>query len=745
MNSLLALVVLLGMAVVVLGLALGQIHAVRQRMISTAVIYRLHFYDSVDTKAVEHLLAGLTGWRSPWWRPWASPVVLFEVHASSNGVEHLALVPHVWATSFERLVLAHLPSVHLERTDCPTITPKVAVSFRLSSSDRQLRIEPVAQSRTLLTALQPLAKGDTIVMQWCLVPAGPVAPPTSSSSTSPWWWPSSSRTVDASALRAKQSSPGLGAVLRIGAQARTEGQAQALVRRAEASLHLSNAPGVHFARMRVPSRVVLPRLVGRVAPVGAPPLPLSVAELVGPLGFPVGTSLAPGLAPSGCRPLRPSEALPETGTVIGDSDVSGQQRPIAVDVQGRYRHLLLTGPTGTGKTTLMINLVVQDLEADRAVLVLDPKTDLVNGILERMPSKRRRDVVVLDPSDATSPVGFNPLRAGGDAELAAEQTVSIMHKLWASSWGVRSEALLRLAIRTLILDREASLADIGPLLTSPAFRAPLVARLSDPVLAGQWAAFDALSAAEQGQWVSPPMNKLNGLLSRPGIRRVLAQPRPAFDLAHALDNRGVVLVPLSAGVLGTDAASLFGSFVVGAAWNYIQARATKTVRPPLMVHLDEVSRLAFAAPLDEILSQARSFNVGVTLATQHLNQLDTSLRHAVMANPRSRVAFQPSHDDAQVLARQFGLGLTADDLMALEAHHALGQLYAAGRTQPTCTMKTRPAPEPSADPVLLRQESAKRWGSDGVAVDAWLMQRLTGEGRSSARRTPPGRKPRSES
>jgi DNA polymerase III delta prime subunit len=481
-----------------------------------------------------------------------------------------------------------------------------------------------------------------------------------------------------------------------------------------------------------------------MAPAGAPPFVMSVSELVGPLGFPLGSTLVGGLAPTGCRPLRPSQALPEIGTVIGDSDLAGQQRPIAVELQGRYRHVLLTGPTGTGKTTLMINMVVQDLEEDRAVLVLDPKSDLVDGILERMPSKRRGDVVILSPADGERPVGFNPLRAGGDPELAVEQTVSIMHKLWASSWGVRSEALLRTAMRTLILDTEASLTDIGPLLTSPAFRAPLVARLTDPVLVGQWAAFEALSAAEQGQWVSPPMNKLNGLLSRPGLRRVLAQPNPTFDLAHALDNRGVVLVPLSAGVLGTDAASLFGSFVMGAAWNYIQARAAKALRPPLMVHLDEVSRLAFAAPLDEILSQARSFNVGVTLATQHLNQLSPDLRHAVLANPRSRVAFQPSHDDAQVLARQFGLGLTADDLQGLDPHQVVAQLFAAGRTQPACTLKTRPAAEPSSDRAALRAESAKRWGSDGAAVDAWLMKRMTGESHTPGPRTVPGRKPRSD-
>ncbi len=748
MTALINVFVILAVVVGALGAALGRLHGVRQRLLDDAAVYRLHFSgEGLAIDAVEHLLAGLTGWRAPWWKPWASPVVVFELHVTQAGVEHRVFVPVVWVASFEGLVAAHLGGVHVERIERPATTARVAVSFRLNTPGRQLRIEPVAQSRTLLTSLQQLAIGESITLAWSLMPQGPVAAPTAGTprTGSTWWGPRTIASDEASALRQKQSAPGLGAVLRIGAQAANDGQAHALVRRVESSLHLSNDIGVHFSRAHVPNSMVVKRLIGRMVPVGVPPISINISELVGPLGLPIGSSLPPGMATTGCRPLRASEALPEVGTVIGDSDVAGDQRPVAIDLQGRTRHVLMTGPTGVGKSNLMLTMILDDLQRDRAVLVIDPKADLVDAVLERMPAKRRGDVTILDPSDATRPVGFNVLRSGTDLELAVEQLVSIFHRVWASSWGVRTEDLFRAALRTLIVDPDASLADVGPLLTDASFRARLVPKLTDPTLVAFWASFEALSDGERSQWSAPPLNKWRALMSRTGIRRVLGQAAPTFDLAHALDNSGVVLVPLSAGVLGTDAASLFGSFVLGSVWNFIQARASSTVRSPLMIHLDEASRLASAVPLDELLSQARSYNVGVTLAVQHLTQLSPDLRHTVMANPRSRVAFQPSHDDAQVLARQFGLGLTAEDLQGLDPHTVVAQLYAAGRTQPACTLRTRRAPEPSVDGGQLRRESAERWGSDGAEVDAWLMKRMTGEGRDTRPRKSPGRRPRSGS
>ena len=145
----------------------------------------------------------------------------------------------------------------------------------------------------------------------------------------------------------------------------------------------------------------------------------------------------PGLMLGGCRPLAPSPAIPRAGTVIGDSNFPGSERPLALDLQGRLRHVHLLGPTGYGKSTLMVQMIVQDLEAGYGVVVLDPKGDLVQSVLERIPAHRLADVVVLDPADSERPVGLNPLQAidRDHQEVVVENLVGLFKSLYRNSWG----------------------------------------------------------------------------------------------------------------------------------------------------------------------------------------------------------------------------------------------------------------------------------------------------------------------
>lgn len=246
--------------------------------------------------------------------------------------------------------------------------------------------------------------------------------------------------------------------------------------------------------------------------------------------------------------------------------------------------------------------------------------------------------------------------------------------------------------------------------------------------------------------MSPVLNKWRQVLSRPSLRRIFGQAHPKFDLATSLNNGGIVLVPLATGILGEEAASLFGAVLLGAVWNVIQGRAAAPVagRHPLMIHLDEFARYsALPVPLDEFLAQARSYRAGITLATQHLDQLPSDLRQSVLANSRSRLAFQLSGADARLLAREFGSGLTPEDLQGLAAHEVVAQLHAEGNTQRAATLTTRPAPPTSSDPAALRELSRQRWGSDGEAVDRAILERLDSQRRHDGEgEAPTGRKRR---
>jgi hypothetical protein len=339
-------------------------------------------------------------------------------------------------------------------------------------------------------------------------------------------------------------------------------------------------------------------------------------------------------------------------------------------------------------------------------------------------------VVVLDPADATRPVGFNLLRPSGvDPSLAVEHLVGILHRVYAGSWGIRSEDLFGAGLRTLLTDPDATFVDLGRLFTDPVFRRHLVSQVTDPVLVAQWRQFDRLSDAEQAQWSGPVLNKWRSLVSRPGLRRTFGQAHPAFDLAAHLDAGGIVLVPISGGLLGEDVAALFGAVLLGAVWNLVQARAAVPAdqRHPVMVFLDEFGRYAhLPIPMEQLLSQARSYGVGVAMATQHLGQLDAELRQAVLANARSRLVFQVSGADARTFAAEFGQNLSADDIAGLGAFEVVGQVHAAGRTQPACTFTTRPPADPFTDPAAVRALSRQRYGTDGETVDRLIHQRLTG-------------------
>jgi hypothetical protein len=183
-------------------------------------------------------------------------------------------------------------------------------------------------------------------------------------------------------------------------------------------------------RRSLPSRVVTRRIEHCSLPVGEWSL-LNVAELSGLIGWPIGVRGVPGLRLSGYRQMPPTPAIPKSGTVVADSTYPGTDRPIALDVEARLRHVHVLGPTGVGKSTLLANIIVTDIRDGHGVIVIDAKTDLVADVLARVPARRQDDVIVLDPADTMRPVGINPLQTndGVSGEVAVENLVAILHSL----------------------------------------------------------------------------------------------------------------------------------------------------------------------------------------------------------------------------------------------------------------------------------------------------------------------------
>jgi hypothetical protein len=733
-------------AIVFSALTAGRL-TLASRALAHPVRLRLTFNRSVGHDDVRRFVTALIGLRPPWWkRRWREPVVGFEMTAGPDGLEHSLLVPANLLRHVETALRAHLPSVRANRVEDHRPECQSAVEYRLTDRHRVLTVD----QETARRSLEAFSSNDSArsVLQWMITPdRAPSVPRPASGKAATSRYGSSPRwtAADVAAAREKLSSPLFGAVLRLGVDTTSAGAARGQLRHLEAPLHPTAAPGVHLTRRWIPKRWIANRLNRRIAPL-IWPITVNAQELSGLLAWPYGGVAVPGLDLAGSRQLPVPDAVETDGTVIGDGFANGRARTAALAADGRLRHVTVVGATGTGKTTLMVKMAVSDAAAGAGVLVVDPKGgDLVDGILERLNPADRDRVAVLDLADHDRPVGFNPLRQTGvHPELAVEHLVGTFRRVWAQSWGQRTSDLLRMALRTAIIDPDATVNDVVPLLTDPVFRRPFMERVTEPALQQFWRQFGALSDGEAAQHVGPVANKLRDITARPSLRRILGQAHPELDIAAHLNRGGVLLVPLNAGQVGEDAAALFGALLLGQVWNGIQLRRDRPGRRQLYMYLDEASRYAHTpVPLEEMLSQARSFGVGITLALQHLAQISPELRHAVMANPRSKVAFQGGAADGRLLAAEFGQHLTAEDFTGLDPYEVHAQLYAKGRTQPAATLTTRPPSPTVASAQLARDQSRARWGVDGDAVDAALAARhMSSPAADPSLDTPTGRKRR---
>lgn len=274
--------------------------------------------------------------------------------------------------------------------------------------------------------------------------------------------------------------------------------------------------------------------------------------------------------------LAPPLAVPRAGRVFGVATAGRGQRPVAQALPDARMHTVLTGPTGTGKSTLLLNLILQDLEAGRGVAVLDPKSDLITAVLDRLPRKRIGDTVLISPRENERMIGVNPLYFphGEEPIRLAEHAVAAFQRVYANFWGPRTEEVLRSALLTLIHHPGATLAHVPKLLTDSAFRREVVARIDDPIGVGSfWRWYEQMTDAQRTEAIAPLLNRLRAFVSLPRVRRLLCQPRSTIDVGKVMQGGGVLLVDLAEGLWGSTTARLVGSLLFTSLWQHAQRRA----------------------------------------------------------------------------------------------------------------------------------------------------------------------------
>ncbi|MEV4170123.1 ATP-binding protein [Nonomuraea sp. NPDC049709] len=435
---------------------------------------------------------------------------------------------------------------------------------------------------------------------------------------------------------------------------------------------------------------------------------LSVPELSAIAHLPLDVAV-PGLQRAGANTVSPSPKVSRGGPnakVLGFSD-AGHDRPVALQVADSFHHVHVMGPNGTGKSTLLAQMILSDIEADRGVVVIEAKGDLVRDLLGLIPEDKADKVVLIDPDDRHPRPSLNVL-GGPDLAMGVDNLVGIFHQIYADYWGPRTDDILRGCALTLARNG-GTLADIPTLLSDATFRRQQTATISDPLLRGFWSWYSALSEPAQANVTAPIMNKLRAFLLRPFVRDVIGSASSTFDLSQVLDG-GILLVRLPKGVLGDDSARLLGSMILAQVWQTASRRAKSDYpRRPAAMYVDECHNfLTLPHALADMLAEARAYRVSLTLAHQHLAQLPRQLRQAISSDARNKIYFSLSPEDAHDVEHHFSPFLTAHDLANFDAFQAAARLVVRSAEAPPFTLRTRPLPEPSSDVARRIRAAAAR-------------------------------------
>ncbi|AZS74876.1 type VI secretion protein [Streptomyces lydicus] len=447
---------------------------------------------------------------------------------------------------------------------------------------------------------------------------------------------------------------------------------------------------------------------------------LSVPELAALAHLPFDAD-APGVRRAGARSVLPPPQIPEPtpgGGVkpLGRSDMEAR-RGVGLAVADARHHLHVMGATGSGKSTLIANLALDDVRNHRGVIVIDPKGDLVTDLLDRLPDTCADRLVLIDPDDPHPPPCLNVLD-GTDIDVVVDNITGIFRRIFTAFWGPRTDDVMRAACLTLLKHRHrtgqlVTLADIPRLLGESAYRLRIIPALQDPVLRGFWAWYESMSEPSRAAVVGPVMNKLRAFLLRDFARRAISAGPSTFDLTQVLDG-GILLARLPKGALGEETARLLGSFIVAGTWQAAAARARTPEhrRIDATLSIDEAHNfLTLPYPLEDMLAEARGYRLSMLLAHQHLAQLPRDLREGISANARNKVFFNASPEDSNALERHTLPALAAHDLAHLGPYQAAAHLLTSGAESAAFTLTTRPLPPPVPGRAKdLRTAAAGRTG-----------------------------------
>ena len=375
-------------------------------------------------------------------------------------------------------------------------------------------------------------------------------------------------------------------------------------------------------------------------------------------------------------------------------DFRGDHRTFGIKNEDRFSHIYIIGKTGTGKSTLIETMTLQDLELGHGFALVDPHGELVERIAARIPPSREADTIYFNPADPGQPYGYNPLRQvrAEFITLAASGLMEVLKKMWVDSWGVRMEHILRNVLLALLEQPDATLNDVLRLLSDRKYRQTICRSLKNLTVRNFLEhEFERFTFGYRADGIAPIQNKIGAFLADPLLKSILTEPSQDLHVRRIMDEGKVLLVNLAKGRLGEDSSSLLGGLLVttiGLA-AFSRADVLPERRRPFYVYIDEFQSFTTIA-LVNMFSELRKYRVAFTVAHQYLHQLEPEIRHAVLGNAGTLISFRVGAEDAPYIVQEFQERYEKLDFMQLPNYRTYVKLMIDGTPSKPFSASTLP-------------------------------------------------------
>jgi len=378
-------------------------------------------------------------------------------------------------------------------------------------------------------------------------------------------------------------------------------------------------------------------------------------------------------------------------------------KKFGIKLDDRRRHVYVIGKTGMGKTQLLKNMAIQDIQNGHGVGFVDPHGEAAEELLEFVPKERLKDVIYFDPSDRDFPISFNVMEKVSVEyrHLVASGLMGVFKKIWPDVWSARMEYILHNSILALLEHPTTTLLGVNRMFVDVGYRAKVVEQITDPVVKAFWEQeFSRYTQRYEVEATAAIQNKIGQFISSPLIRNIIGQQESSIDMRDLMDTQKIFIVNLSKGKVGEDAAKLLGGLLI----TKLQLAAMSRVdipekeRKDFFLYVDEFQNFATES-FANVLSEARKYRLDLTLGHQYIAQMEETVRDAVFGNVGTIITFRIGADDAEFLEKEFGPQFTAQDLVNLPKYHVYLKLLVDGVTgDPFSATTLEPFPDPVGSP-----------------------------------------------